>query len=71
MSGGIFGADFTVSGLLNGCPGQAAFAENLHVSALATDGTNRLYAYDYHDSVTNTDRYYDAYDTNAFALSNT
>ncbi|MBS1659654.1 MAG: hypothetical protein JST68_01250 [Bacteroidetes bacterium] len=68
-AGGVFGNDYTVAGLLNGCPGQAAFAENLHVSALATDGTNRLYGYDY--SVGDTPYYYDAYDTNAFALSNT
>ena len=71
MSAGVFSKDFTVTSLLNGCPGQAAFAENLHVAALATDGTNRLYGFDYHDTVTDTDRYYDAYDTNAFALSNT
>ncbi|MFI5137088.1 MAG: hypothetical protein ACHQIM_04620 [Sphingobacteriales bacterium] len=71
LTGGIFTADFTVDSLLNGCPGQAAFSENLHVAALATDGTNRLYAFDYHDTATNTDYNYDAYDVNAFALSNT
>ncbi len=71
LSGGIFSKNFTVLELLNGCPGQAAFSENLHVEALATDGTNRLYGFDYHDIITNTDRNYDAYDTNAFALSNT
>jgi hypothetical protein len=71
LSGGLFNAQFTVSSMLNGCPGQAAFSENLHVAALATDGTNRLYAFDYHDTATNTDYNYDAYDVNAFALSNT
>ncbi|HEY6900578.1 MAG TPA: hypothetical protein VI233_08045 [Puia sp.] len=69
LSGGVFGNNYTVAGLLNGCPGQAAFAENLHVSALATDGTYRLYGYDY--TIGDTPTYYDAYDTNAFALSNT
>jgi hypothetical protein len=58
LSGGLFGNDFSVLQLLNGCPGQAAFSENLNVYALATDGTDRLI-------------YYDAYDVKAFALSNT
>ncbi len=71
LAGGLYSADFTVAGLLNGCPGQAAYSENLHVAALATDGTYRLYAFDYHDTATNTDYSYDAYDVNAFALSNT
>jgi hypothetical protein len=71
LTGGLFGEDFTVLDLLNGCIGQAAFSENLHVSALATDGTNRLYGFDYHDIITNTNFNYDAYDVNAFALSNT
>jgi len=71
LSGGLFNGQFTVLSLLNGCPGQAAFSENLHVAALATDGSNRLYAFDYHDTVTNTDYNYDAYDVNAFALSHT
>jgi hypothetical protein len=71
LAGGLFSEDFTVLDLLNGCIGQAAFSENLHVAALATDGTNRLYGFDYHDSITNTNRNYDAYDVNAFALSNT
>lgn len=57
LSGGIFYDDALVSQLLGTCP-QAAFAENLYVSSLATDGTRRLIEYD--DS-----------DTNAFALSNT
>jgi len=57
LSGGIFADDVLVSQLLGTCP-QAAFAENLYVSSLATDGTRRLYEYD-------------ASDTNAFALSNT
>jgi hypothetical protein len=70
LSGGDFSKDFTVSDLLGTCPGQAAFSENLHVAALATDGTNRLYAFDYHDIITNTDRNYDVHDTNAFAISN-
>jgi hypothetical protein len=58
LSAGVFSDDFTVADLLNGCPGQAAFSENLYVTSLATDGSNRLNAYD--DS-----------DVNAFALSNT
>ncbi|MEO5888726.1 MAG: hypothetical protein ABIQ31_00675 [Ferruginibacter sp.] len=58
LSGGLFNDDFTVLELLNGCPGQAAFSENLYVSSLATDGTQRLIGYDRSD-------------TNAFALSNT
>lgn len=57
LSGGIFADDVVVSQLLGTCP-QAAFAENLGVYSLATDGTRRLYEYD-------------AGDTNAFALSNT
>ena len=57
LSGGIFSEDVLVSQLLGTCP-QAAFAENLYVYSLATDGTRRLYEYD-------------ASDTNAFALSNT
>ena len=58
LSAGVFSDDFTVSSLLNGCPGQAAFSENLYVAALATDGSNRLYSLD-------------ASNVNAFALSNT
>ncbi len=57
LSGGIFFRDVLVSQLLGTCP-QAAFAENLGVYSLATDGSRRLYEYD-------------AWDTNAFALSNT
>jgi hypothetical protein len=56
LAGGIFADDVPVSQLIGTCP-QAAFAENLYVSALATDGSRRLYEYD-------------ASDTNAFALSN-
>ena len=62
LSGGLFSQNFTVLELLNGCPGQAAFSENLSVASLATDGTNRLSIYDAR---------YDAGDVNAFALSNT
>jgi hypothetical protein len=72
LSGGTFSDDFTVATLLHGCPGQAAFSENLYVAALATDGTNRLYAGDYFDTITS--KYintYDASDVNAFALSKT
>jgi hypothetical protein len=58
LSGGLFSKDFTVLELLNGCPGQAAFSENLDVTALATDGSRRLDEYNRHD-------------VNAFALSNT
>jgi hypothetical protein len=58
LSGGLFSNDYTVLSLLNGCPGQAAFSENLYVAALATDGSRRLDEYDRPD-------------TNAFALSNT
>jgi hypothetical protein len=57
LSGGVFSRNVPVSDLLGSCP-QAAFAENLYVSSLATNGTRRLHEYD--DS-----------DTNAFALSNT
>ena len=71
LAAGLFGEDFTVLDLLNGCIGQAAFSENLHVLALATDGTYRLQGFDYHDIITNTNINYDAYDVNAFALSNT
>jgi hypothetical protein len=71
LSAGVFSDDFTVDSLLNGCPGQAAFSENLHVAAMATDGTNRLYALDYIDTITHTIVNYDAYDVNAFALSHT
>ena len=56
LTGGVFSRDVPVSQLIGTCP-QAAFAENLYVSSLATNGTRRLYEYD--DS-----------DTNAFALSN-
>lgn len=56
-SSGIFFKNAPVSQLTGACP-QAAFAENLWVYSLATDGTERLDEYD--------DR-----DTNAFALSNT
>lgn len=57
LSGGIFNDNVPVSQLCGSCP-QAAFAENLYVYSLATDGTRRLSEYD-------------ASDTNAFALSNT
>lgn len=59
LNGGIFenNTPFPVSRLVGGCL-QAAFAENLWVYSLATDGTQRL------------DEYDDG-DTNAFALSNT
>jgi hypothetical protein len=57
LSGGIFSDEVLVSQLLGTCP-QAAFAENLYVYSLATNGTRRLWEYD-------------ASDTNAFALSNT
>jgi hypothetical protein len=57
LSGGIFNDNVLVSQLCGSCP-QAAFAENLYVYSLATDGTRRLSEYD-------------ASDTNAFALSNT
>jgi hypothetical protein len=55
LAGGEFSRDVTVAHLKGTCP-QAAFAENLYVRALATNGTRFLYEYD--DS-----------DTNAFALS--
>lgn len=58
LAAGLFSNDYTVLSLLNGCPGQAAFSENLSVYALATDGSRRLIEYDMPD-------------TNAFALSNT
>jgi hypothetical protein len=58
LAAGLFSDNFTVNDLLNGCPGQAAFSENLYVAALATNGSARLYGYD-------------ASDVNAFALSNT
>lgn len=58
LSGGLFSNDYTVQFLLNGCPGQAAFSENLSVAALATDGSRRLDEYDRSH-------------TNSFALSNT
>ena len=55
---GVYTQNVPITQLLGSCPGQAAFAENLNVYALATDGSNRL-------------QYgYDAGDTNAFALSN-
>ena len=57
LSGGIFAGDVLVSQLRGSCP-QAAFAENLYVYSLATNGTRRLWEYD-------------ASDTNAFALSTT
>ena len=56
LNGGVFAHDFTVDQLKGTCP-QAAFAEHLYVTCLATDGTRRLSEYD--DS-----------DLNAFALSN-
>jgi len=55
---GVYQDDLTVLSLLNGCPGQAAFSENLYVYSIATDGYRRLDEYD-------------ASDVNAFALSNT
>ncbi|MFI5148758.1 MAG: hypothetical protein ACHQRM_03430 [Bacteroidia bacterium] len=57
LAGGVYSEDFTVLSLLNGCPGQAAFSENLYVYSIATDGYRRL-------------NEYDAPDVNAFALSN-
>jgi hypothetical protein len=56
LSGGVYADNVNVSQLLGTCP-KAAFAENLYVASLATDGTRRLHEYD-------------ASDTNAFALSN-
>ena len=59
LTAGVFGDNLnTVADLLNGCPLQAAFSENLGVAALATDGSVRLDGYDRSD-------------VNAFALSNT
>jgi hypothetical protein len=57
LASGVFSRDVSVDQLKGSCP-QAAFAENLYVRALATNGTRYLYEYD--DS-----------DTNAFAVSNT
>ncbi|MEP6465513.1 MAG: M13 family metallopeptidase N-terminal domain-containing protein [Parafilimonas sp.] len=57
LAGGIFYDDALVSQLIGTCP-QAAFAENLYVRSLATDGTRRLDEYDDPD-------------TKAFAVSNT
>ncbi len=57
LSAGQFSADVPVATLLGTCPGQAAFAENLSVTSLATDGSRQLYEYDRSD-------------VNAFALSN-
>jgi hypothetical protein len=54
---GKFSQDVNVGALKGSCP-QAAFAENLSVWSLATNGTRFLWEYD-------------AYDTNAFAVSNT
>jgi len=72
LAAGAFSNDFTVDSLLNGCPGQAAFSENLHVSSLATDGTSKLYSGDYYDTTTNAYiNSYDAYSVGAFALSKT
>jgi hypothetical protein len=58
LAGDTFSDQFTVNHLLNGCLLQAAFSENLHVSALATNGSIKLDVYN-------------ASDVNAFALSNT
>jgi hypothetical protein len=58
LAGGVYWDDISVLSLLNGCPGQAAFSENLYVYSIATDGYRRL-------------NEYDAPDVNAFALSNT
>jgi hypothetical protein len=58
LTGGVYWDDLSVLSLLNGCPGQAAFSENLYVYSIATDGYRRL-------------NEYDASDVNAFALSNT
>ena len=57
LTGVVFAKDVPVTQLLGTCPGQAAFAENLTVAALATNGSSRL-------------NEYDRPDTNAFALSN-
>ncbi|MCX6248815.1 MAG: hypothetical protein NTW10_13905 [Bacteroidetes bacterium] len=57
LSGGVFGTNAPVDQLLGDCT-QAAYAENLYVWSLVTNGTRFLYEYD-------------ASDTNAFALSNT
>lgn len=53
---GNFYKNFAVSDLLGPCPEKAAFSENLHVHAKATNGWTRL-------------RYLDAYDVRAFALA--
>lgn len=45
LSGGKFTKQVAVASLLGTCR-QAAFSENLHVYALATDGSNRLNGYD-------------------------
>lgn len=74
LSGGLFGHDFTVLELLNGCVGQAAFSENLWVWSLATDGTYRLTGAIENGGMDNPlseAKYYNPSDVNAFALSNT
>jgi hypothetical protein len=45
LAGGKFTKEVPVADLLGACT-QAAFAENLYVAALATDGSNRLNDYD-------------------------
>ena len=69
-TGGEYSDNFTVATLLNGCPGQAAFAENLYVASLATDGTYRLTGFNYQDPITLENYYYDPSSVSAFALSN-
>jgi hypothetical protein len=54
-SGSVFAKDVPVSTLLGSCP-QAAFAENLYVAAMATDGYSQLW-------------YLNRSDTKAFALT--
>lgn len=45
LSGGKYSKEVAASGLLGNCD-QAAFSENLHVYALATNGSRRLQEYD-------------------------
>lgn len=45
LSGGKYSKEVAVAGLLGNCD-QAAFSENLHVYALATNGSRRLHEYD-------------------------
>lgn len=45
LAAGKFTKEVPIAGLLGPCA-QAAFAENLYVTALATDGSSRLHGYD-------------------------